>query len=321
MEILKIPCDMDNFTFEDPVAHHGHYSAKLVNRKRPIYIELPTCKLKHDLQKSGKHIYCDLLFEDQGIEEWTSEIEKKCHELIVAESPRWFESSLTLEDIGSIYSSFIKHSGKAKYARFAVKVNVLTGSPVLPIYQEDDADLNKSWMNNILPVSVLQNESSSPLRCIVEIQGIRFKTHIIHFEIEVKQIVLLSKKKNTPVDENSNVFEKCLITPYSRIAIKFEKPLQEKGVLVEETKEEVILPEVEKNSPEAIDVICEELLTEVDEIPLDPAENIQIKPSREVYEELYRNALEKAKKAKKLANEAIQNAESIKKLYLTDPLI
>jgi hypothetical protein len=82
-------------------------------------------------------------------------------------------------------------SGKFYLVRTNVKVNTLTGQPLIKIYNENEEPLQLEDVN-----------TETNIISILEIQGIKFTSRNFQIDIEVKQVMLLNK---------DIIFENCLI--------------------------------------------------------------------------------------------------------------
>jgi hypothetical protein len=131
-----------------------------------------------------------------------------------------------MTDIEAAFNSPLKvyKSGKFYLVRTNVKVNTLTGQPLIKIYNENEA-----------PVQMEDVNTETNIISILEIQGIKFTSRNFQIDIEVKQVMLLNKdiifencliKKNK--DANSNTL------PATSLALNF--PLLMSNKMVENDK-------------------------------------------------------------------------------------
>ena len=189
--------DFSQITLGNPTnLQGGSYFTKILYDKKPLYIQSPKCLTKQGFVKSGKKIYCDLMFDnnDEEFIHWVENLENKCQKLIFDKSGEWFENSLELNDIESAFNSTIKlyKSGKFYLLRTNIRVNSLTGVALVKIYNDDEVMMN---MDDIT--------SDTNIISIIEVQGIRFSTRNFQIELELKQMMTIN------TDE---VFERnCLI--------------------------------------------------------------------------------------------------------------
>jgi hypothetical protein len=162
---------------------------------KQLYIQTPKCTTRQGFIKTGKKIHCDLMFNnnDEEFIHWIESLETKCQELLLHKSNEWFQSPLEMTDIEAAFNSPLKvyKSGKFYLVRTNVKVNSLTGQPLIKIYNENEE-----------PVQMEDINTETNVISILEIQGIKFTSRNFQIDIEVKQVMLLNK---------DIIFENCLI--------------------------------------------------------------------------------------------------------------
>lgn len=334
----------------------GAYFTKLLHNSKPLYIQTPKSLTKQGFVKNGKKIYCDLMFDnnDEQFITWMENLETKCHNLIFEKSDAWFQNSLDLNDIETAFNSVLKSykSGKKYLVRTNIKVNSLSGNPIIKIYNENETPLTLEDVNH-----------ETNIISILEIQGIKFTSRNFQIEMELKQTMILNTdkifencliKKNTNIDgqiktssshltdveknitledldeeinkegvnEDQTIIESENVDPVEDISLKIE----EKNETLEEEQEE------KKEETENVEQPKEEILSldqdnsnfEIVPIELDfneeSLETITLKKPNQVYYELYKEAREKAKQAKKEAVLAYLEAKNIKKTYMLEDI-
>ena len=327
----------------------GAYFTKLLYNGKPLYIQTPKSLTKQGFVKNGKKIYCDLMFDnnDEQFVTWIENLETKCHNLIFEKSDAWFQNSLDLNDIETAFNSVLKSykSGKKYLVRTNIKINSLSGSPIIKIYNENEVPLTLEDINH-----------ETNIISILEIQGIKFTTRNFQIEIELKQTMVLNTDK---------IFENCLIKKNSNV-LKVEESIDVESVVVAEADPEAVIEDLEENKEEEIRVDKEDVIEEKNEtieeveaenieeikeeenktnveaeekkneiieqdnffdiVPIELSfndeslETITLKKPNQVYYELYKEAREKAKKAKKEAVLAYLEAKNIKKAYMLEDI-
>lgn len=194
--------DFNQITLAQPTAiQGGAYFTKILLNGKQLYIQSPKSLSRQGFVKSGKKIHCDLMFDnaDSAFIEWMENLETKCQKLIFEKSDSWFETALVINDIESAFNSPIKvyKSGKYYLLRTNVKVNGLTGMPMIKVYNEDETPLS---MDDVAP--------ETNMISIVEVLGIKFTSRNFQIEMDLKQSMIV----NTDA-----IFESCLIkTNHSR---------------------------------------------------------------------------------------------------------
>ncbi len=251
--------DFSQITLGNPTnLQGGSYFTKILYDKKPLYIQSPKCLTKQGFVKSGKKIYCDLMFDnnDEEFIHWVENLENKCQKLIFDKSGEWFENSLELNDIESAFNSTIKlyKSGKFYLLRTNIRVNSLTGVALVKIYNDDEVMMN---MDDIT--------SDTNIISIIEVQGIRFSTRNFQIELELKQMMTIN------TDE---VFERnCLIKKGSSKASFQQNSFTNNLGPTKKTENNKLESQLE-SEPEIS--LAEEVLKEVDEEKNIITDNINI---------------------------------------------
>jgi hypothetical protein len=345
--------DFAKLSLGQPVAiQGGAYFTKILYESKPLYIQTPKSSTKQGFVKNGKKIYSDLMFDtaDEEFITWIENLESNCHNLIFEKSEAWFQNSLDLNDVESAFNSILKSykSGKKYLVRTNIKVNSLSGNPIIKIYNENET-----------PLTIDDVTSETSLISILEIQGIKFTTRNFQIEIELKQTMTLNTDK---------IFENCLIKkksgkqedfsimsvePIVTSTIENSNDILSERILKDLEKEQALEEKnAEKNANEELEELeeLEEVVTKAtqedeekeykndkivqldekednfDIVPIELSfdkenlETITLKKPNQVYYELYKDAREKAKRAKKEAVLAYLEAKNIKKAYMLEDI-
>lgn len=340
--------DTKRFPFEQvdlgtPFNKNGSYFLKIQVGEHPLYIQPPKCCLKQGLLKSGKKVFCDLMFdiEDNTFLAWMETIEEIAKKKIYENRAKWFETELDEHDIENSMTSAYKMYKSGKM--YIVRANIPTtlGKNNLKIYDEQEREVAPEDLKDDAQVIT-----------ILEWKGIKCSVRSFQFDVDVRQMLLVSPVK---------IFETCLIkktgtTPFSAEGVventigreavmdEEEKDLakMEPSLLVEPVEEEpsreisreispLSCEEEEEETPlpreEAV-VVADPPTTpenpwELCEIDLDlekmtEGETVQLKKRNEVYYTMYKEAKRKAKEAKMLALSNYLEAKRIKTTYLLD---
>jgi hypothetical protein len=335
MSAIQEPNDkfeFDKLTLTSPISvSGGNHFIKYVMNGGPLYVQPPNCLIKSGIVKAGKRAYCDLMFtnENEAFINWMENLEERSRKHIFNNRGKWFESELEEHDIENSFASSLKLYKSGKYYIARVNIPSVLGKTTLKVYDENE---------NLVDVdSIKENEK---VATILEIQGIKCSPRNFQIEIEMKQLLILK-----PVD----LFEKCIFKntvknePLEELPIKYEpEPViveEPEPVIVEEPEsviveepEPVIVQEpepviVEEPEPETVQeqkpiVVpgprdLEEVELHLDEIT--PNDTIVLKKRTDVYYNMYREALRKAKVAKNIALASYLDARNIKNTYmLTD---
>ena len=317
MSAIQEPNDKFNFEglkMTSPVSvSGGNHFIKYVVNNGPLYIQPPNCLVKQGIVKTGKRMYCDLMFtnENESFVEWMEKLEQRSQKHIYDNRGKWFESELEEHDIENSFTSPLKLFKSGKYYIVRVNIPTVLGKTSLKVYDEDE---------NLVDIErIKENEK---VAVILEIQGIKCSPRNFQIDIEIKQLLILK-----PVD----LFEKCILktvikheTLEESVNTRIPEPVPEpESEPVPEPESEPEpepepvpepVPEPEKKQ---VSRDLEEVDLHLDEIISD--ETITLKKRTDVYYNIYREALRKAKIAKSIALDSYLEARNIKNTYmLTD---
>jgi len=310
----------------------GNYFIRCLMNGSPLYIQLPKCSTKQGILKAGKRFYTDLMFtnENESFIRWMENLENHCQRIIYENRAKWFENDMELHDIENYFTSPLKLFKSGKYYSSRVNIHTVLGKPSIKIYDENELEVNYETINDKMTVVT-----------IIEIQGIKCSAKSFQIELELKQMMVLK-----PV----NLFEKCIIAPVrskpEHVPIITEElpviepfvegeedtPLEQTEKVLPEVKEEVLPAMKDEVLPamkdEVLPVMKEEILPvkdeptngmqeiefHLDELPMD--ETVTIKQRDNVYYKMYKEAKQKAKKARDLALASYLEAKRIKNTYM-----
>ena len=303
----------------------GNYFIKFRINNAPLYIQPPKCRTKQGIFKSGKKMYCDLMFtnENESFIQWMENLEAHCRKIIYNNRASWFETDLDEHDIENSFTSPLKlyKSGKCYIIRTTVP-NYL-GECSLTIYNEDEEE-----------VSISEIQEDSDVNTILEIQGIRCSPRSFLVDIEIKQMMVIKPK---------NIFKKCLL---KRNEAAYEMNRTgiiggtESGGEVQPTVSTSVSDaeynsnhvsgmeptDISENKEESIAIdtsVKTEDLFEPVEINLDvipETEVMVIKSKKDIYYQMYRDAKKKAKLARDLALSSYLEAKKIKNVYMLEDM-
>lgn len=173
-----------------PVSHpNSTFVSRIFLNNKPLYIQTPKCTTKNGVVKSGKKLYCDLMFsrDDSIFIDWVTNLELKCQTLIFNKSESWFDTEYTRDDIDAAFSSPFKLYKTGKHF-YLMRVNI---KPTMKIYN----DLN-------VEVSFDDIDETVTMVSVVEFYGIKFTSRNFQIEVELKQSMIVS---------NDEFLENCFI--------------------------------------------------------------------------------------------------------------
>ena len=223
--------DFANISLAHPIGiTGGAYFTKIQMNSKPLYIETPKCLTKQGFVKSGKKIYSELMFDnnDEQFIHWMENLEIKCQQLIYEKGESWFQNQLEMNDIETAFTSPMRiyKSGKFYLIRVNVKMNYITNTPQLKIYNENET-----------PLSIDDVTVDTNIISIVEIQGIKFTSRNFQIELELKQIMVIN---------TNEIFENCLIKTNTHIPAKMNKIAVDNSTFMSHKLDFKILPVVPK---------------------------------------------------------------------------
>jgi hypothetical protein len=334
--------DFSKLSLAHPVGvQGGAYFTKIEFNKKPLYIQTSKSLTRQGFVKTGKKYYCDLMFDKNSevLIHWFENLEEKCHKLIYEKKDAWFQGNLEESDIETAFNPLIRvyKSGKYYLLRTNIK-NTKDDVPAVKIYNEKEITLD---LNDIT--------CETNIISILDIQGIKFTSRNFQIDIELKQVMVID---NQPIFETCLIktnkkddkpLEELLIQPISfDTKIEEEKNEEEKNEVntLEEKNEVNTLEEIEpldilnpdEPKEENISIDFEDLIEDIEEkndvlreinnndLNLDDNNDLSItlKKPNQVYFELYKEARNKAKEAKKNAILAYLQAKNIKKTYMIE---
>jgi len=327
----------------------GAYFTKIEFNKKPLYIQSSKSLTRQGIVKTGKKYYSDLMFDknSETLINWFENLEDKCKKLIYEKKDAWFQGNLEENDIENAFNPLIRvyKSGKYYLLRTNIK-NTKDDNPVIKIYNENEINLGVS---DITP--------ETEIISILEIQGIKFTSRNFQIEIELKQMMVLDNEpifdscliKNNKTSQNKSL-DDLKSEPIIQDEVNLEnineepkevKDPQTQSVLqkmdetldsLEELEPLDLLVSEEKNEHDniSLDIQFENLNNDIEEnkhelreinnndLNLDNVESMTLKKPNQVYFELYKEARNKAKQAKKNAILAYLEAKNIKKTYMIE---
>jgi hypothetical protein len=277
---------------------------------------------------------------------WFENLEEKCQKLIYEKRESWFQNSLEEADIETAFNSLIRVYKSGKY--YLVRTNIKstrTDEPAVKIYNENEVSLT---MSQITP--------ETNIISILEIQGIKFTSRSFQIEIELKQVMALDNEpifdnclikssktgikqptaetldKRSSVQINpvlENIEEERINDISNDTEVNTElKELDISELQEQEDPQQEQEQEQEENKDSILNIDIEDLNEdtepkELKEVNIDFSlenneETMKLKKPNQVYFELYKQAREKAKQAKKSAIIAYLEAKNIKKTYMIE---
>ena len=307
----------------------GIFLSKYSINEKPLYIQPPKCSVKQMITKTGKRMYCDLVFhqENEQFIRWMELLENSSQKMIYTNREKWFQTELEMDDIENSFTSPMKiyKSGKS----YIVRTNIPNrlGKPQLKIYDEDERDISYDDIKEGVQVMV-----------ILEVQGIRCSSRSFQIDIELKQMMVIkpsdlfntcilknkinnvSHTQDTFVEPkiiNENLGKDDTIPFVSDISNNID--IQNKTVIHQDVDDNAVIENIKIDTHISdMNELCE-VDFNLDEIK--ESDTVLIKQRNDVYYKMYREAREKAKIARDLALSAYLEAKRIKNTYMLDDII
>ncbi len=289
--------------------------------------------------------------------DWFLNLEEKCKKLIYEKKDAWFQGNLEENDIENAFNALIKtyKGGKNYLLRTNIK-NIKEDIPAVKIYNENEITLGindittDTEMISILEIQGIKFTSRN-FQIEIELKQVM----VIDNEPIFESCLIKSHKKSSEQKplENLDEFKMDEIVKPLDNLVTISDPKNDNTILSidEETKHDVeskieemndvidsldefnpvelLQSEENKNDETSLDIDFEDLtndieenndvLKEITDLNLEKGEDsITLKKPNQVYFELYKEARNKAKQAKKNAILAYLEAKNIKKTYLIE---
>lgn len=333
----------------------GAYFTKIEYGGKPLYIQTSKSLTKQGFVKTGKKYYCDLMFDknSESLINWFENLESQCHKLIFEKKNDWFQGNLEENDIETAFNPLIRvyKSGKYYLLRTNVK-NTKDDVPNIKIYDEKEVSLG---LNDITSeteiISILEIQgikfTSRNFQIEIEIKQVMVLDNNPIFEsclikpnksskkyLEINQT---NQNTNHQIVENIMSIEEQImpetINFVDDLLPKNEDKLPKENDLESFTNLEELVEQSEeiKEENNEINIDFENLTEDIQEnndelkeisnidFNLEKKDDIlNLKKPNQIYFELYKEARNKAKQAKKNAILAYLEAKNIKKTYLIE---
>jgi len=288
---------------------------------------------------------------------WFENLEENCKKLIYEKKNAWFQGSLEENDIENAFNPLIRvyKSGKYYLLRTNIK-NTKDDIPAVKIYNENEISLNmndittETEMISILEIQgikfttrnfqieielkqamVLDNEpifESCLIKTNKKSNEQKSLEEVIEFknDEDINQLDALETIKDTLIDNT-------ILSTDGGVKENVKSKIEEMNNVISSLEEldpiELLQPE-EKKEDNILDIDFEDLTDDIEEntdklremnnndLHLENDHAITLKKPNQVYFELYKEARNKAKQAKKNAILAYLEAKNIKKIYMIE---
>jgi len=320
-----------------------------------LYIQTAKSLTRQGFVKTGKKYYCDLMFDKNAetLINWFENLEIRCQKLILEKKDAWFQNTLEESDIETAFNSIIRIYKSGKY--YLVRTNIRnshTNIPSIKIYDEKEIPLTMSDITNETNIiSILEIQgikfTSRNFQIEIELKQVMllnsepiFDNCLIKKDKPFKSLgdLIIQEETNRNPNNLGDLSEENNLNSNSLEVLDdlmLDTENEDTSENLEEFKEKKLEPLDAINNDDSLDntnvlsdIIIEELVEEDDndlkeikvDLNLDNLETIQLKKPNQVYFELYKEARNKAKAAKKNAILAYLEAKNIKKTYMLENL-
>ena len=335
----------------------GTYCANLEVDNSPLIIQTPKCKTKNGIHRTAKQIYCDLVLDrdHQAFLDWMEKLQDRVRNLILENSSKWFHESPSMDEIEYNWNDSIRTRKDYYLIRSFVHKPKGISKVSLQIFDTDENQLNIDQVDSnknvicILEIIGLKFSSNSfhleiclrqmmvinekPLfnKCLIKLDSKKNNGEKI---VEKEELVtenlennVENKTKKEEIEENQETEVSTVINNLVDTTESNENNEEvENKENVEELSEVVNNVEKEKVDEDEKQEVIEEPVKplekndDLEEIELNITEEepMRLKEPNEVYLDIYKQAREKARKAKNEAIKAYLEAKRIKELYMLD---
>ena len=335
----------------------GTYCANLEVDNSPLIIQTPKCKTKNGIHRTAKQIYCDLVLDrdHQAFLDWMEKLQDRVRNLILENSSKWFHESPSMDEIEYNWNDSIRTRKDYYLIRSFVHKPKGISKVSLQIFDTDENQLNIDQVDSnknvicILEIIGLKFSSNSfhleiclrqmmvinekPLfnKCLIKLDSKKNNGEKL---VEKEELVTENlenndenKTKKEEIEENQETEVSTVINNLVDTTESNENNEEvENKENVEELSEVVNNVEKEKVDEDEKQEVIEEPVKplekndDLEEIELNITEEepMRLKEPNEVYLDIYKQAREKARKAKNEAIKAYLEAKRIKELYMLD---
>ena len=359
MGILKLTPDFDfsNLVLSAPRSTQGGSYVTRIGLQgdltRDTLIQMPPCKTKQGIVSNARRSYSDLMYNsyDCIVMEWIEKLEEKCREMIYKKSNDWFHNPLSEDDIESAFTSVTRlyNSGKNYLVRVLLKQSpkdnnndlvynqrgellpteeVTSSTEIIPLVKVDCIRFSsRSFTMEVILNQVMVLDNTSQIKgCVIDplshtesnsskstMEGTS-EISIPSSEDDTSNKPISEREEGDKSSESSEeeVVEESKATEGNEDNV--EIPQHNNSDDIEESTESVKNEELKEVNPEIEDITLDSFNVEDDD------EKISLRKPSEVYHELYKVALEKAKQAKQVAVQAYLEAKRIRHTYLIDEM-
>lgn len=345
--------DFSSVSLTHPVGiQGGAYFTKIEYNRKPLYIQTSKSVTRQGFVKTGKRYYCDLMFDknSETLINWFENLEERCHKLIYEKKDAWFQGNLEESDVETAFNPLIRVYKSGKY--YLLRTNVKNNKADLPavkIYNEKELMVDMSEVTaetELISIVEIQGIKFTSRSFQIELD---LKQVMVIDNNPLFENCLIKTKRERSIPPSA-----VALAPEPLVVASLEEDLELDEFVQEQTQDAVVESAIEEPSlesddaqgqppvqdldpeePMPLDIEFEDLsenieedngdeLKEIDNIEVlslekrDDDDVLTLKKPNQVYFDLYKEARNKAKQAKRNAILAYLEAKNIKKTYLIE---
>ena len=182
-----IDFDFSNISLKSPKpVQGGSFLSSIKFNNNALIIQTPKIKTKKGITQTNKHVYTDLVFENEDNEftDWIENLQENVRESILSKSDVWFHDPVTLDEIEYNWNNSLRSYKQSKQLlRTFIHKNKGISSNVLKIY---DVEYKTKHINDIT--------SDTSIICILEVTGLKFSSTSFQLDFCLRQVMILEDK-------------------------------------------------------------------------------------------------------------------------------
>jgi hypothetical protein len=339
----------------EPSAIQGgsSYRASITINNSPIQVQLPKCTTKAGIIETKRNNYCDLMYNhsEHNLSEWIKQLEEKCMKLIDDKKHLLFSNTLSTNDINCMITPVSRDykSGTLKLLRVNVGSNSSSSDVKCFFFDEKKQRVDNRCIDtntSVIPLIIIEgiHFTSRSIDIILKLHQMmvfdaeNVNTCLINLENKIadtkiekhKEVIENDVIENDDVEEvelNSNSLDNDIIvdsvnnntddTQYHKHNDSCEEDND-----INDINDNYSNNDNSEDDDEIIDIDIEDLNSnnyEMNEVEININDNddpLTLKRPNDVYYEIYKASIDKAKHMRKVAIEAYIEAQQIKTKYM-----
>ena len=338
----------------EPSAIQGgsSYKASITINNSPIQVQLPKCTTKAGIIETKRNNYCDLMYNhsEHNLSEWIKQLEEKCMKLIDDKKHLLFSNTLSTNDINSMITPVSRDykSGTLKLLRVNVGSNSSSSDVKCFFFDEKKQRVDNRCIDtntSVIPLIIIEgiHFTSRSIEIILKLH------QMMVFDAENVNTCLINlenKIADTKIEKRTEVIENEVIENNDIEEVELNINSLDNDIIVDSVNNNKHNDSCEEDNDsceedndindnysnndndnseddnEIIDIDIEDLNSnnyEMNEVEININDNddpLTLKRPNDVYYEIYKASIDKAKHMRKVAIEAYIEAQQIKTKYM-----